>query len=209
MTPRPSHERPLVLRALSSQIAFWALVGIAVIFVGDAALRGRIVLALRAGAILLFVLWCAWVFLVRMSIRLDAEAVTAHNLLRWVRVPWGRVADVERRAQLRIVLDDGHAVECWGSPFAPRAGARSTHGDTDVTPPTPAKQITATDTPGRQPTGAGVRRTPGVDGALQAVRGAWQDAPVREPGAVRRGWDVPAVLIGVVCAVCALLAVVL
>nr|WP_274638073.1 PH domain-containing protein [Microbacterium bovistercoris] len=162
----------IVLRAVSSVITFWALAGLAVIFVGDAAIRGRVELALRAGGVIAFILWCAWVFLIRMSVRVDASALSARNLLRWVRIPWARVADVERRAQLRITLDDGSAVECWGSPFAPRAGAR-----------------------------AGLRE----DGALQTVRAAWQSATGSD-GPVTRGWDVPAVVVGVVLAGCAVVA---
>ncbi|UUT35533.1 PH domain-containing protein [Microbacterium elymi] len=113
----------IVLRAVSSVITFWALAGLAVIFVGDAAIRGRVELALRAGGVIAFILWCAWVFLIRMSVRVDASALSARNLLRWVRIPWARVADVERRAQLRITLDDGSAVECWAA-RSPRVRGR-------------------------------------------------------------------------------------
>lgn len=191
-----------VLRAVSSIIAFWAFVAIAVVFVGDAALRGRLDVALRAGAVFAFIGWCAWVFLIRMSVRLDAQALTAHNLLRWVRVPWGRVVDVERRAQLRIVLDDDSTVECWGSPFAPRAGGRTRDHGASV----PA--VTATNSPWGQPVGgtAGMRRGPSVDGALVAVRSVWQ-ASRGASGPVTRGWDLPAMAVGAVLAVAVILAV--
>jgi hypothetical protein len=190
-----------VLRAVSSVVTFWALVTIGIFFVGDAAARGRLDVALRAGAVLAFVGWCAWVFLVRMSVRVDASALTARNLLRWVRIPWGRIRDVERRAQLRVTLDDGTTVECWGSPFAPRAGGRG--GQRAAT--TPA--LTASNTPWGQPLGgtAELRRGPSADSALVAVRAAWQ-ASHGETGPVTRGWDVPALIVGAVLAVCALFA---
>ncbi|QAY61002.1 hypothetical protein ET475_14065 [Microbacterium protaetiae] len=112
----------VVLRATSSLVAFIALAGAGALFVGDALLRGRWELGLRVAGVFLFVLWAAWVFLVRMSIRFDRAGVSARNLLRVIDVPWGRIVSIERHAQLRLVLDDGGAVECWGSPFAPRAG---------------------------------------------------------------------------------------
>ncbi|GAA3761534.1 hypothetical protein GCM10022240_12580 [Microbacterium kribbense] len=113
-----------VLRALMSSVTFWALVGIAVIFVGDAAIRGRFAIALRAALILGLLVWCAWVLLYRMSIRVDADGLTVRNLLRWVRIPWGQVAEISRRMQLRVVLADNSVVECWGGTFASRPGTR-------------------------------------------------------------------------------------
>jgi len=193
----------VVLRAISSLVTFWALVAVALVFVGDAVLRGRVDVALRAGAVFAFVGWCAWVFLVRMSVRLEADALTARNLLRWVRIPWGRVQDVERRAQLRVVLGDGSEIECWGSPFAPRAGGRGGQ----QAQPSPA--ITIQNNPWGQRIGGpeGLRRTPSPDGALDAVRAAWQ-ASRRSDGPVTRGWDIPAIVAGGILAVCAVTALV-
>jgi hypothetical protein len=175
VTKNASEGVAVVLRATSSVVTFFAVAAIAVLFTGDAALRGRWDVALRAAGVFLLVLWAAWVVLVRMSIVAGRKTVTARNLLRYTAVPWGRVVAVERRAQLRLILDDDSWVECWGSPFPPRtARARSS-----------------------QPTG---------DAGLETLRTAWQ-AGDGGTGAVRRGWDVPALLIGAVCAVCALIAV--
>jgi len=155
----------VVLRATSSLIAFIALAAVGALFVGDAVVRGRWELGLRVAGVFLFVLWAAWAFLVRMSVRFDRQSVTARNLLRFTDVPWGRVVDVERHAQLRLVLDDGSVVECWGSPFAPRSGRR--------------------------------RAADAHDDALESLRTAWQASPATG-GEVRRGWDIPALVVGVV-----------
>ena len=193
----------VVLRALSSQFAFWALAGLAGLFVADAALRGRVDVALRTAGVALFVVWCAWVFLIRMSVHMDASALTARNLLRWIRVPWARVAEVERRAQLTVLVDDGTSVSCWGSPFAPRGGAGRPRG----TGRAPAGTITAMNNPYGPPVGslAGMRGGPAADGALEAVRAVWLSGRHTE-GPVTRGWDVPALTAGGVCLVVAILA---
>lgn len=186
--------RVAVLRPLQSQIVFWAVCGLSAVYVVDAAFRGRVALTVRAGLILAFIVWCAWVFLWRMSVCVDGDGITARNLLRWVRVPWDRVADVRRRAQLRVEVDDGTHVDCWGSPFPPRTGLGG---------------MTRTASPRGGRFGPGQHPAQPADRALHAVRGAWLNAAHRCDGAhdVTRGWDVPAVAAGGVLVVCAIVAV--
>ncbi|WP_417563652.1 PH domain-containing protein [Microbacterium sp.] len=201
MSPRSLADGgSLSLRAVSSMITFWAATGLVMLFVVDAAVRGRWELALRAAGVGLLIVWCAWVFLIRMSVRLDAAALTTNNLLRWVRVPWGRVVDVERRAQLVVLTDDGTAITCWGSPFAPRGGARGTGRG-------PAGTTTAISNPYGRSAGdvAGTGGAPTGDGALQAVRMAWSEGHKTDE-AVTRGWDVPALVAGAACLVLAVIA---
>jgi hypothetical protein len=202
MNDRPG--KTVVLRALSSLIAFWALTGLAAVFVVDAAVRGRWDVALRTVGVVLFVLWAAWLFLVRMSVRLDAGALTARNLLRWVRVPWARVVDIERRAQLTVELDDGRRIECWGSPFAPRRGVRG---------PTSGGQAMPTVTAATNPFGPALGGASGLrgggtarDAGLEAARSMWLSASAAD-GPVTRGWDIPALVAGAVCLVCAVVAI--
>lgn len=194
----------VVLRALSSQIAFWALAVVAGFFIVDAVLRGRLDVAARTTGVALLMVWACWVFLVRMSVRLDASALTARNLLRWVRVPWARVTDIERRAQLVVLVDDGTAVSCWGSPFAPRAGVRSAHGRAGGSAEAITRVLPAG---GRPPNEAARRSGPAVDSALEIVRTAWLGHPAAA-GEITRGWDLPALMIGAVCLIAAVVAVV-
>ncbi|MEQ6898876.1 hypothetical protein [Microbacterium sp. KR10-403] len=168
----------VVLRALMSMIVFWVVVVVAAFFVGDALIRGRWSTGLRAAGVLLLVIWALWVFLYRMSIVVDRNAVTARNLLRFTRIPWVHVADFDRRYQVRVILHDGTAVDCWGSPFPGRTAARRSSGSAASTP----------------------------DTTLETLRALGGSAAPGSSGVVTRGWDVPALLIGAVCAVCALIA---
>ena len=165
----------VVLRALMSMIAFWVVIVVAAFFVGDALIRGRWSTGLRAAGVLLFVIWALWVFLYRMSIVVDRNAVTVRNLLRFTRIPWAQIADFDRRYQVRVILHDGTAVDCWGSPFPGRTAARRSSGSTP-------------------------------DTTLETLRALGGSAAPASTDPVTRGWDVPAVLIGVACAVCALIA---
>jgi len=192
----------VVLRALMSMIAFWVVIVVAAFFVGDALIRGRWSTGLRAAGVLLFVIWALWVFLYRMSIVVDRNAVTVRNLLRFTRIPWAQIADFDRRYQVRVILHDGTAVDCWGSPFPGRTAARRSSGSTipGAGMNTGWRGITS-DAPdsARPPTTA-------PDPTLETLRALGGSAAPGTSREVTRGWDVPAVLIGVACAVCALIA---
>lgn len=114
----------MTLRPLSSAIAFWGLCGLGAILVGDAAWRGDWSLAWRAAGVIGFVLWCAWILLFRLSVQIRAGGILVVNLLRTVWIPWSRIIGFHRRLQILVELDDGTTVECWGSPFPRRPGAR-------------------------------------------------------------------------------------
>jgi len=121
----PAGGRPLTLRATSSAVSFWAAVAIAVLFMGDAAVRGAWAVVAAWLPATLFVLWGLWLILYRSSVRVDAEAATVINLARVHTVPWARVDTVAHGPQLVLDLDDGTSVSCWGGPFPPRPGRRS------------------------------------------------------------------------------------
>jgi hypothetical protein len=193
----------VVLRATMSMIVFWTFVVVAAFFVGDAVVRGRWDVGLRVAGVVLFVAWALWVFLYRMGIVVDRDAVTARNVLRYTRIPWAHVADFDRRYHVRVILQDGTAVDCWGSPFPQRTASRRSRGSTMPGPGlnTGWRGITS-DAPNTADSGVTA-----PDPTLQTLRALWGSAAPGSTGAVRRGWDVPALLIGAVCAVCALIAV--
>jgi len=192
----------VVLRALMSMIVFWVVVVVAAFFVADALIRGSWSTGLRAAGVLLFVIWALWVFLYRMGIVVDRNAVTARNLLRFTRIPWAHIADFDRRYQVRVILHDGTAVDCWGSPFPGRSSPRRSSGSTlpGSGASTGWRGITS-DAPDhvRPPVTA-------PDPTLETLRALGGSAAAGSSDPVTRGWDVPAVLIGGVCAVCALIA---
>lgn len=177
--------RATVLRPLSSAVSFWALAALATFFVGDALLRGAVPLALRSAGVFALVLWLAWSFLFRMSVRIEDGGVTAVNWLRRTYVPWSRIVGFERRAQIRIVLDRADDsgrewVDCWGSPFPLRSGSRAVRE---------------------------ARRTGEGDAALHALELA-RGAARGGAGEVRREWDLAVIVAGgcaLLCAAAALL----
>lgn len=108
------------LRATSSLISFWCAVGLAVFFLGDAAVRGRWDIVGRWLPTVLLILWCLWVFLYRSSVTLKNDRLVVTNLARVHDIPWHRVDAVLDRPQLSVELDDGTRVTCWGGPFPGR-----------------------------------------------------------------------------------------
>ncbi|KZE91294.1 PH domain-containing protein [Microbacterium sp. TNHR37B] len=126
MTDRPGarSSRPTVLRATSSLVAFWAVVGLVVLLMGDAALRGSSEFLLRWSAVVALVVWGFWVLLYHSSIRIEPDHVVVVNLLRVHRIPWRQVRAIVEKPQIRIELADGSRRDCWGAPFAARPGLR-------------------------------------------------------------------------------------
>jgi hypothetical protein len=117
---------PRTLRATASAVSFWAAAVIAVLLFVDAAVRGSWDVVLRWGPLALFILWVLWLLLLRSSIRLERERVVVVNLARLHEIPWSRVADMLAGPQVRVELDSGRTITCWGGPFPPRPGLRQT-----------------------------------------------------------------------------------
>lgn len=117
-------------------------------------------------------LWGLWVVTYRPHVALDEQAVTVVNPLRVTQVPWGDVADVRMRWQIVVETTEGRRVSCWGGPSLPR--------------PKPARR--------------GEPRTLPQPAEMSVLLDRW--AARREAGAaggaVHRGWDRPALLVGFV-----------
>jgi len=113
-----------VPRPGSSLVAFWAVAGIAIVFVGDAVLSADSRLALASVAPAALAVWVAWLLLYRPQVRFDEAGLVVTNPLRVAEVPWGRVVSVNQRFQIVVELDDGSRVTCWGSPFPEKPGLR-------------------------------------------------------------------------------------
>ncbi len=126
MTDRPEARspRPTVLRATSSLVAFWAVVGLVVLLMADAALRGSFDFLLRWSAVVALVVWGFWVLLYHSSIRIERDHLVVVNLLRVHLIPWRQVRAIVEKPQIRIELADGTRRDCWGAPFASRPGLR-------------------------------------------------------------------------------------
>ena len=123
----------VTLRAGSSAVAFAVVAAVAVLLVGDAVLRGSWPVVARSVGPAALVVWIAWLLLVRPSIRVRPDRAVVVNVGRITEVPWTRIADIRRRLQLVLDLDDGRSIQCWGSPFPRRrlVGKGATTEDDD------------------------------------------------------------------------------
>ena len=135
----------------------------------DAAVRGSWDVVLTALGSITALVWVLWVLTFRPHMRLDDDALTVVNPLRAVRIPWGAVADVRLRWQIVVETTDGRKVQCWGGPSLPRP--KSARRGEHPTLPQPAELTVLLD--------------------RWAERRGASDA-----GAVRRGWDRPALIAG-------------
>jgi hypothetical protein len=113
----------VVLRATSSTVVFLAVVGICVVLVGDAALRGRWDVVLASLPASGLAVWAAAVAFGRPCLRLTDSGLSIVNVPRTTDAPWALVEDVTTRYQVVVALKDGSSIRSWGAPASPRAGA--------------------------------------------------------------------------------------
>lgn len=105
-------------------MTFAVIAAIALLLVGDAVIRGSWATAVRLGGPATLVVWAAWLILFRPSIRIQDDRAVIVNVGRIIEVPWARVVDIRRKLQLVFELDNGRALEAWGSPFTSKRSAR-------------------------------------------------------------------------------------
>ena len=117
-------NRAVTLRATSSTVVFYAVVGICVVLVGDAAIRGRwdvVAASLPASA---FAIWGAVVLFARPCLRITDAGLSVVNVLSTTDAPWGLIEDVTTRFQVVVLLDDGTSIRSWGAPSSARGASR-------------------------------------------------------------------------------------
>ena len=167
----PASSRPAgrVYRAWSGTVTLIVAGVVAIVLLGDAALRAGWGEMLLLAPWVLLAVWVVYVVMYVSMIETDAAGVTVQNSLRRTRVRWGAVTDVRLRYQVIFVLDSGVQVKSFGGPVAGR--------------------------PGRLEVGRGERREPSALRDLDDIRRQWEKsvaAGVRG-GAPERSWDVPAI----------------
>lgn len=117
---RPGERGARASRSLSTVVSFGAVVALAVFVVTDAGVRGHALFAVRWAPAMAFLVWLFWLLLWRPTVRVDGEGVTIVNVGRTHRMPWARVERVLSGPQLRVLLDDGRRIDCWGGPLPSR-----------------------------------------------------------------------------------------
>ncbi len=166
-------DHPRVFRAPSSIIGLIVGAVLAVVLLGDAALRAGVGEMLLLAPWILLALWAVYALLFAPHVRIDADGIRIHNPLRVVEVAWSRVTDIDMRWQLEVRTDEPRTYKAFGGPVAGR--------------------------PGRPPlrsAGDRARREPPAIRDLTIIQGAWESARATAPknGAVRRSWDIPSAI---------------
>lgn len=118
----------ITLRATSSTVVFSAVVGICVVLVGDAAVRGRWDVVLASLPASAFAIWGAFVLFARPCLRITDFGLSVVNVLSTTDAPWGQIEDVTTRFQVVVLLRDGTSIRSWGAPSSARGASQR---DTD------------------------------------------------------------------------------
>ena len=146
---------------------------VALVLLGDAAIRAGFLEMLRLSPWVLLALWAVYVLMYAPHIAFDREGATVQNYLRRTRIPWGAVREIRMRWQVVFDLTDGSDVKAYGGPVAGRPGRAERKSEA----------------------GAG-RAVPQALRELGLLRDAWIEAgsePAQD-AAVQRSWDVPALI---------------
>lgn len=163
-----------MFRSSSATIALIAAGVVVVLLLGDAVLRAGWGEMLLLAPWVLLVAWTVYVLMYAPALSIDAEGATVQNLLRRIRVPWGRVEAVEMRWQIVVQIDDGTKVTALGGPVGGRPARRR-------------KNDTTNDDRGSMSS---------ASRDLDQIRDTWREATQRGAtgGSVVRSWDAPALI---------------
>ena len=157
-----------VYRSGTTQALGALTVALCVAGLATLAVRGGDRDLLRYAGPLLAVAWVGWFGYWRPRVVMDDEAVTLHNVVRTVRVPWSAVVEIHSRYGLRLDTPDA-SYGAWAV-AAPAGRERLRGGDTEAS--------------------LMARRR------LERVRGLGMLPAGTPPGDTEESWSVPAVATG-------------
>lgn len=166
-------EHPRVFRAPSSVFGLVLGAVLAVVLLGDAALRAGVGEMLLLAPWVLLAFWGVYALLFAPHVRIDARGIRIHNPLRITEIAWARVSDIDMRWQLEVTTDEPRVVKAFGGPVAGRPGRPPLRRDEDRG-----------------------RREPPAIRDLQVIQDAWESARpgAASDGVVRRFWDIPSAI---------------
>lgn len=166
-------DYPRVFRAPSSIFGLILGAALALVLLGDAALRAGVGEMLLLAPWVLVALWAVYALLFAPHVRVDAGGIRIHNPLRVTDIAWARVTDIDMRWQLEVRTDEPRVAKAFGGPVAGRPGRPALRRDDERG-----------------------RREPPAIRDLQLIQDAWESARATAPadGAVRRFWDIPALI---------------
>ena len=103
-----------VVRDTGISVAFWLVVAVGVVIVGDALFRGDLWRFVMTASIVALVLWALGMVMFHPHIRYNDARVVVTNIGRIYEVPWNRVVAVRQGLSLTLELDDGRRVRASG-----------------------------------------------------------------------------------------------
>ena len=111
---RRSGPRGYVVRDTGASVAFWLVVAVGAMIVGDSAVRGDLWRFAVTASIVALALWGLGMVLFRPHIRYDDTRVVVTNIGRIHDIPWSRVVAVRQNISLAFELDDGRRLRATG-----------------------------------------------------------------------------------------------
>jgi hypothetical protein len=109
-----TRPRSYVVRDTGISVAFWLVVAVGVVIVGDALFRGDLWRFVMTASIVALVLWALGMVMFHPHIRYNDARVVVTNIGRIYEVPWNRVVAVRQGLSLTLELDDGRRVRASG-----------------------------------------------------------------------------------------------
>lgn len=103
-----------VVRDTGTSVAFWLVVAVGVVIVGDSVLRGDLWRAVATAAVVGLVLWVVFMVLFHPHIRYNDARVVVTNIARIHEIPWTHVSAVRQNLTLTFELDDGRRIRAAG-----------------------------------------------------------------------------------------------
>ncbi|MCI9858138.1 PH domain-containing protein [Microbacterium proteolyticum] len=162
-----------MFRAPSSVIGLVVAVALAVVLLGDAALRAGVGAMLLLAPWILLAVWAVYALLYAPHVRISADGIRIQNPLRVTDIAWARVREIDLQWQLRVLTDEQRTYKAFGGPVAGRPGRPPLRRD-DVAD----------------------RGEPPAIRDLVVIRDAWEASRDSAPpaGPIHRFWHIPSVV---------------
>ena len=180
-----TRARSYLVRDTGTSVAFWLVVAVGVVIVGDSVIRGNLGQIAATASIVALVLWVVFMVLFHPHVRYDDARAVVTNIGRIHEIPWSRVVAVRQSLSLTFELDDGRRIRASG-----------------VTAPRDRGLIMGTLTRGKL--GAGSLEFHKYADALRLL----QDGATAADSPVVSRWDVRALAIGAALALAVLVVII-
>ena len=109
-----TRARSYLVRDTGTSVAFWLVVAVGVVIVGDSVIRANLGQIAATASIVALVLWVVFMVLFHPHVRYDDARAVVTNIGRIHEIPWSRVVAVRQSLSLIFELDDGRRLRATG-----------------------------------------------------------------------------------------------